>query len=308
MARRWILAFSLLPIVGCGVTSTSDGGTPVPTIEDAGTSPGIDGGAGPGGSGGSGGGGSGGGSGDLGAGPAHFSTVPPHGTLPSESQCAAWVNAQPTSENMPANATANATTPTSEWLTAYYAHPDQDLANNGGALYENRVTGAFTGSTDMILRWAACKWGIDEDVVRAEAWEESSWRMSLHADGATGAECHSANVAVGAPNYWADPSPCQPSRGILQCRLTYFNLYPYSDSSTALNADYRMARQRICMDGGIPWFASLETTDWGKYPPSDTDAALYGCMNAWYSGSWVNDSNNYVNNLKTILAAKSWPH
>ena len=29
-----------------------------------------------------------------------------------------------------------------------------------------RVTGNFTGTTDMILQWAACKWGIDEDIVR----------------------------------------------------------------------------------------------------------------------------------------------
>jgi autotransporter family porin len=251
---------------------------------------------------------SGGDGGSGGAAPAHFSTLPPHATLPSEAQCTAWVNARPTPETMPANATANATMPTSTWIAAYYAHPDQDLANNGGAPYDARVTGAFTGSTDMILRWAACKWGIDEDVVRAEAWEESSWRMSLHADSASGADCHSANVPVGAPNYWSDPSPCQPSRGILQCRLTYFNLYPYADTSTALNADYRMARQRICMDGGIPWFANADTTDWGAYPPSTTDDALYGCMNSWFSGGWVNDANNYVAHLKSILAARSWPH
>ena len=258
-------------------------------------------------------GGSAGGGGDAGDAvdgsnaPAHFNTLPPQATLPSEAQCAAWVKAHPTPETMPANTAQNATTPTSAWLAAYMAHPDQDLANNGGAPYDLRVTGNFTGSTDMILRWAACKWGIDEDLVRAEAWEESSWRMSLHADSATGADCHSANVPVGAPNYWSDPSPCQPSRGILQCRITYFNLYPFVDTSTALNADYRMARQRICMDGGIPWFQGKTTTDWGAYPASNTNDALYGCMNAWYSGQWVNDSNSYVQNLKSILAGRPWP-
>jgi autotransporter family porin len=245
--------------------------------------------------------------GDFGAPPTHFSTLPPGAQLPSEAQCAAWVSAQPTPETMPTNAAENATTPTPAWLTDYYAHPDQDLASNGGAPYDLRVTGNFTGSTDMILRWAACKWGIDEDLVRAEAWEESSWRMSLHSDSATGADCHSANVPMTALNYWSDPSPCQPSRGILQCRLTYFNLYPYADTSTALNADYRMARQRICMEGGIPWFVGSNTTDWGSYPPASTDNALYGCMNAWFSGQWVNDANSYVMNLKMILANRPWP-
>ncbi len=38
-----------------------------------------------------------------------------------------------------------------------------------------RVDGDYRGSTDMILRWAACKWGIDEDVVRAQAWTQSKW-------------------------------------------------------------------------------------------------------------------------------------
>ena len=40
-----------------------------------------------------------------------------------------------------------------------------------------RVDGKFTGTTDQILRWGACKWGIDEDVVRAEAVAESHWRQ-----------------------------------------------------------------------------------------------------------------------------------
>src|SRR5262249_40450075 len=84
--------------------------------------------------------GPGSGSGDGGAAPTHFSTLPPHATLPTEDQCAAWVAARPTPETIPANATANATTPSRTWLTAYYAHPDQDLANNGGAPYDLRVT------------------------------------------------------------------------------------------------------------------------------------------------------------------------
>ena len=29
------------------------------------------------------------------------------------------------------------------------------------------VTGIFTGTTDDIIQWASCKWGIDEDIIRA---------------------------------------------------------------------------------------------------------------------------------------------
>ena len=32
----------------------------------------------------------------------------------------------------------------------------------------SRVDGDFSGTTDEIIQWAACKWGIDEDIVRAQ--------------------------------------------------------------------------------------------------------------------------------------------
>ena len=41
-----------------------------------------------------------------------------------------------------------------------------------------RVTGNFTGTTDQIIQWAACKWGIDEDIVRAQAAKESGWHQT----------------------------------------------------------------------------------------------------------------------------------
>ena len=31
------------------------------------------------------------------------------------------------------------------------------------------MTGNFVGSTDEIIQWAAWKWGVDEDVIRAVA-------------------------------------------------------------------------------------------------------------------------------------------
>ena len=40
-----------------------------------------------------------------------------------------------------------------------------------------RINGDFTGTTGEILRWAACKWGIDQDIVFAQAAVESWWRQ-----------------------------------------------------------------------------------------------------------------------------------
>jgi len=247
---------------------------------------------------------------DSGSPPTHFSTLPINSPLPTEAQCTAWVNAMPTPENMPGNATANQTTPTAAWLVALHADPASDCANGPAqclADYAN-VTGAFAASTDMILRWAACKWGIDEDVVRAEAWEESSWNQSLEADSDT--TCHSLSVMPGALNYWMEASPCKPSKGILQEKMLYWNSWPYALSSTPLNADYRMAAQRSCMNGDIPWLVGMGAGGaYGTYPPGDTNTALYGCMGHWFSGGWGDaGAVMYVTNLMSILASMPWPH
>ena len=54
-------------------------------------------------------------------------------------------------------------------------------ANPPAGVY-GRVTGNFTGTTDEIIQWAACKWGIDEDIVRAQTAMESWWHQSTVGD------------------------------------------------------------------------------------------------------------------------------
>jgi hypothetical protein len=275
---------------------------------------------------------------DAGAPPAHFNTLPmgatvANGQLPTEAQCTAWVNEAAAgldaNETMPCNATYNsaAAIPPSTWLAALQANPESDSAGQHDAEWQvfQTVSGNFQGSTDMILRWAACKWGIDEDVVRAEAFEESSWQQS-EAAGCGSSQCTvlgSDPPASSAANYWVaatdDPSTqthggtCCPTKGILQVGVQYWYANPYAVSSTALNADYRMAAERSCMNGDISWLhgtnggAGSGSLDFGAYPPTSTDTALYGCMGHWYSGSW-NDSNSlgYVTQLQRLLAEKEW--
>jgi hypothetical protein len=38
-----------------------------------------------------------------------------------------------------------------------------------------RVSGAYTGKTDEIFQWAACKWGLPDNLLRAIAVRESTW-------------------------------------------------------------------------------------------------------------------------------------
>jgi hypothetical protein len=57
--------------------------------------------------------------------------------------------------------------PNAAQLAAYAANGYTFHYRDSYAQYQ-RVDGQYTGSTDMIMRWAACKYGIDEDVVRAQ--------------------------------------------------------------------------------------------------------------------------------------------
>ena len=114
----------------------------------------------------------------------HFSTLAPGSALPSESDCAGLVR-RSSWEPRPDNSTANNTNVYAQGgrLTGSYL-------NQYG--YESRVTGNFTGTTDEIIQWGACKWGVDEDIVRAQSVQESYWHQSTLGDcnGTTVPETH----------------------------------------------------------------------------------------------------------------------
>ena len=57
------------------------------------------------------------------------------------------------------------------------------MLSSAGSLYSyvSRVDGNFTGTTDEILQWGACKWGFDEDLVRAIAATETWWKQPAKA-------------------------------------------------------------------------------------------------------------------------------
>src|SRR4051794_23397044 len=78
----------------------------------------------------------------------HFETLPPRSQLPSDAECAS--RGGPAPEVRPMNSTYNA------------AKGSGPPASPPAPLYR-RVTGDFAGTTDEIIQWAACKWGIDED-------------------------------------------------------------------------------------------------------------------------------------------------
>ena len=80
--------------------------------------------------------------------PVHFSTLPPRATLPSGARCAAWVRAWSFPEGKRVNRTANQ-------RTGHRLGPDffdPAATDPRAARLAARVDGAFTGTTEQILR------------------------------------------------------------------------------------------------------------------------------------------------------------
>jgi autotransporter family porin len=160
-----------------------------------------------------------------------------------------------------------------------------------------RINGAFTGTTAEILRWAACKWGISQDIVFAQAAVESWWRQTTLGD------WHTNSCAPGH-GLGADGMAglCPQSWGILQ------NRYPYEQSSwpgiaqsTAMNADTAYAVWRSCYDGYETWLNTVPHA--GTYAAGD----VWGCVGRWDAGRWHNQqAEQYIARVKHDLRIRVW--
>ena len=126
-------------------------------------------------------------------------------------------------EIRPANASYNQTTGG--------RHPDAT------GLY-SRVTGNFTGTTDEIIQWASCKWGFDEDVIRAQTAKESWWFQRNGGDFTTDPTRCAPGHGFGVDGR---PGECAESVGVQQVRYPYHQwAFPWATYSTAQNLDYAL--------------------------------------------------------------------
>jgi autotransporter family porin len=214
----------------------------------------------------------------------HFGTLPVGATLPSDEQCAALV--RPALETRSRNTPFNMTT----------GHAPVDPPSPVFA----RVTGNFTGTTDEIIQWAACKWGIDEDVVRAQAAKESYWNQEAAGDFTTKAVNCAPGQSMGAH---ADrPGQCAESVGLMQVRYPYWGwAFPDSATSSAYNLDVALAAWRGCFDGSATF---VNQFDRGKdYEAGD----LWGCVGMWFSGRWYTQaSKQYIAAVRDYLTIGIW--
>jgi hypothetical protein len=208
-------------------------------------------------------------------------TIPPGGSLPREGDCAARITR--TLELIPENQEANSTNPYADG----YRLAGSQLGHYGNE-YESRVTGNFTGTTDQIIEWAACKWGFPPDTVRAQAVTESSWRQSMLGDcergGRTQPETHNCQSIGLMQVKGADIPPTHPGT------------WPYAWTSTSFNVDYALGIRRACFEGKEIWLGN-------GYAAGDE----WGCIGRWFSGDWHGSTaERYIEEVKRALVEKTW--
>lgn len=168
----------------------------------------------------------------------------------------------------------------------------------------DRVTGDFTGTTDEILQWAACKWGIDIDIVRAQAAKESYWNMTNLGDFGSDPTACPPKHPIGVDG---KSGQCPQSVGILQIRYQYSGppagrpTWPEAEESTAYNVDFTYAYWRSCYEGDLSW---LNTVDRGRdYAAGDP----WGCVGTWFSGRWYTPpAIEYIDAVHTYATTRIW--
>ena len=207
--------------------------------------------------------------------------LPPGAALPSDAACAAQVRSAGEVRSLNAGPNARAGGP----------------ALSGA--YRNRVTGNFTGSTDDIIQWVACKWGLPTDVVRAQVTVESWWRQYNLGDWTSnGSHCPPGHP-LGADGR---PGQCPESLSLLQIKHRYHDgVFPAAEQSTAFGLDYAYAMWRSCYEGTQTWLNDVERGR--NYAAGDA----WGCIGRWYAGRWyTSEAQTYINRVQSDMASRRW--
>jgi hypothetical protein len=171
------------------------------------------------------------------------------------------------------NSAATHPRPTAAQLKTWRATPSMP--------YAKYVTGNFTGTTDEVIQWAAIKWGLNPDLLRAVAVVESYWKMSTVGDNGD-------------------------SFGLFQVRRPYHCTEPSCAmfrEDAAMNADYYGGILRAYYDGKQSWLNDVASENGKPYRRGD----IWASVGAWYSGRWWDEAaRGYVAKVKSALAARTW--
>ncbi|MDQ2700125.1 MAG: hypothetical protein M3Y23_02225 [Actinomycetota bacterium] len=193
---------------------------------------------------------------------------------PRSSKAAAKLVDRSRWEPRPQNRKANHRVPGRKLLRAWRNRSDMP--------YRHLVDGRFRGTTDEIIQWAAHKWGINTDLMRAAATVESWWEMKTFGDNGD-------------------------SFGLYQVRRPYhcWGKCRIARHFTAFNADYYGGIIRSYFDGTQTWLNTVEGNG-KRYRKGD----LQGSLGTWYSGRWWGPPERpiepYLSDIRMRRAERTW--
>jgi hypothetical protein len=191
------------------------------------------------------------------------------------------------------------------------------------------VTGAHVGTTDSNIQWAACKWGISDNLLRAIAVHESTWTQydtypsgrcvpnmgcgDMITEPTYASRKYCAFISQAGHNYEEDygrglcpetfsiagvKSWQDPAWGRMPHNQN--GTFPFNRNSTAFALDYLSSFLRGCYEGWVRW---LDNTGHGRYAAGD----LWGCVGAWYAGAWKTPSaKTYISLVRGDLDNRTW--
>ena len=251
-------------------------------------------------------------------------------TLPTDAACTAQVHYS-TWEPRPDNAGPNSRMPDPSAVhSSFAARP----VNTGGS-YDprwdswllQRVDGQFAGTTDEAFQWAACKWGLSDDMLRAIAVRESTWYQyevypsgrpvsnrgsgDIMPAGTVGADVYCNGIAAYGRDYQLDygTNICPKTfsiAGVMSWEAPSWGqmpgnqngTFPFNRDSTAFALDYLAGHLRGCYNGWELWLSHS-----GTYAAGD----IWGCVGAWYAGDWHSAAaDGYISRVQTELANFTW--
>jgi hypothetical protein len=262
----------------------------------------------------------------------YFATRPPGSwrSLPSDSTCTRRVH-RSMWEPRPDNSRPNHRMPDEHSVHAALATRPRAVHGAYPKRWDrwllHRVTGHFTGTTDEVFQWAACKWGLSDNLLRAIADRESGWyQYEVYPDGSCvvrsgcgdlfekrsrhtrvfcsmttrfdvslrnrypSGRCPKTYSIVGVMS-WQDPAwgPMRHNQN---------GTFPFNRDSTAFAVDYVGGFLRGCYEGWVTW---LHHT--GRYQPGN----MRGCVGAWYDGAWfAPDARTYVDRVWRSQRERPW--
>jgi hypothetical protein len=264
----------------------------------------------------------------------YFPLVPPGdwSSLPTGRTCKSLVH-DSTWEPRPGNAKRNHAMPNPEAVHDSLAARPRARDGAYDARWDTwllpRVSGQFAGTTDEIFQWAACKWGLRDNLLRAIAVRESMWyqyetypsgRCVIHfgcgdlfAQATSASMVYCRAIAPYGRDYQKDYGPgiCPKTFsivGVMDWQDPEWGPYPdnqngtfpFNRDSTAFAVDYLAAHLRGCYEGWESW---LDNTGTEKYARGD----LWGCVGAWYAGGWHSAAaDGYIDRVRHEYKSKPW--